>query len=273
MIDIVKNVRELTDYPEVLRLAQVIDYTLKMQVTEVEHGYLDKIEQARSEFKESDDELNHYIPAQENTKGIVMENKDQPTLLRLKDAVKASAPLSKCLLLFRLIREYQPTTLIELGTNVGISAAFQASALKVNGKGKLTTMEGNKNKVEVAKKLLANLALDNVEIIIGKFQDTLQSCLNNVQQVDFAFIDGDHQELSTINYSNMVKQHRCPETIVVFDDIAWSEGMVRAWNTLKKDDTFNIIFAFKNFAVCYINDNIDYHFIYELPENINKYCV
>jgi len=273
MIDIVANIKELTDHPEIARLAQIIDFTLKMQVTELEYSYLDKIEKARKHFKKSNYELGYYVPTSNNTNVNSSETQDQPIMRRVRDVVKASAPLSKCLLLFRLIREYCPTIVLELGTNIGISAAFQASALKLNGNGNLITLEGNQHKAEVAKKMITELKLDNTEVIIGKFQDTLEECLKNIPQIDFAYVDGDHHELPTLNYSNLIKQHKAPETIIVFDDIDWSEGMIRAWNTLKKDDAFKIIFAFKDFAVCYINDSINYHFIYELPEKISKYCV
>src|SRR5262245_28387124 len=47
-----------------------------------------------------------------------------------------------CLFLFKLIRATHPSVCLELGTGVGISGAYQAAALKVNGQGKLTTMEG-----------------------------------------------------------------------------------------------------------------------------------
>jgi len=46
------------------------------------------------------------------------------------------------LILFKLIRKFKLTSRLELGTSMGISAAFQVSALNLNGNGKIVTLEG-----------------------------------------------------------------------------------------------------------------------------------
>jgi len=45
---------------------------------------------------------------------------------------KASTPPGKSLLYFKIIREMKPAVCLELGTGLGISAAYQAAALKLN---------------------------------------------------------------------------------------------------------------------------------------------
>jgi hypothetical protein len=49
----------------------------------------------------------------------------------------ASKPYFWSLLLFKLIRKFRPSICLELGTCLGISASFQAAALKLNGIGKI----------------------------------------------------------------------------------------------------------------------------------------
>ena len=49
------------------------------------------------------------------------------------------------LLLFRLIRELRPDVCLELGTSLGISAAYQAAALQINGNGTLVSLEGSES--------------------------------------------------------------------------------------------------------------------------------
>jgi hypothetical protein len=85
----------------------------------------------------------------------------------------ASKPPYWCRLLFHLIRGWRPSTCIEMGTAVGISAAYQAAALKLNGSGRLTTLEGAEGLAAVARRNFRNLGLDTVEVRIGRFQDTL----------------------------------------------------------------------------------------------------
>src|SRR5215204_1409803 len=54
-------------------------------------------------------------------------------------------------LLFRLVREFAPTSCLELGTCIGVSAAFQAAALELNGAGHLLTLERKPMLVEAAR--------------------------------------------------------------------------------------------------------------------------
>src|SRR5688572_26936117 len=54
----------------------------------------------------------------------------------------ASNPLSTALLLFKLIRAFHPRLCLEMGTSLGITAAYQAAALSLNGAGRLVTLEG-----------------------------------------------------------------------------------------------------------------------------------
>lgn len=49
------------------------------------------------------------------------------------DACKASRPPQPSLFMYLLIREFAPSRVVELGTNLGISSAYQAAALQANG--------------------------------------------------------------------------------------------------------------------------------------------
>ncbi len=79
--------------------------------------------------------------------------------------------------LFKLVREFEPGTCLELGTNMGISAAYQASALKLNGAGRLITLEGEDARAVLARRNLGQLGLENVEVVLGQFRDTLPAVL------------------------------------------------------------------------------------------------
>ena len=62
---------------------------------------------------------------------------------------------------------------LEMGTCVGISAAYQAAALNDNGAGRLVTLEGYAELAAEAQELWSNLGLSNVEVIVGRFAQTL----------------------------------------------------------------------------------------------------
>ena len=60
--------------------------------------------------------------------------------------------------LYLLAREFKPQLALELGTNVGISSAYQAAALKLNGRGKLVTLESSPYRLRLAKSYMRNWA-------------------------------------------------------------------------------------------------------------------
>jgi predicted O-methyltransferase YrrM len=149
------------------------------------------------------------------------------------DACTASKPYSWCLLLLKLVRKLQPQIAIELGTCLGISAAYQAAAEQLNRRGRLITLEGSGGRAGLAKEHLKSLGLDNATVVTGVFEDTLESTLGQNSPVDFAFIDGHHDERATIKYYEQLLPHLVEEAVLVFDDISWSAGMCRAWQTLE----------------------------------------
>lgn len=140
-----------------------------------------------------------------------------------------------CSLLFKLIRTLRPTSCIEMGTAVGVSAAYQAAALTLNGHGTLLTLEGATSLADIAKKNFQQLGLDTVAVVVGPFQDTLPTILQGSHPVDYVFVDGHHDEQATLAYFEQLLPFLADNACLVFDDIAWSEGMKRAWNSIASD--------------------------------------
>jgi predicted O-methyltransferase YrrM len=136
-------------------------------------------------------------------------------------------------LLFRLVRALKPTSVLELGTCVGVSAAYIGAALELNDRGRLTTLEGGEAPAERSRHTLAELGLRHrVEVVHGAFAETLEDVLGRVRPLQLAFIDGHHQELPTVRYTGQIRPHLSPDAVLAFDDINWSKGMRRAWETI-----------------------------------------
>ena len=136
------------------------------------------------------------------------------------------------LFLFRLVRLFKPSSCIELGTSLGISAAFQAAALELNEKGCLSTIEGSEALAAIAQGNFRRLGLERVRVRIGRFQDTLDRVLGEHAPVDYVFVDGHHDEEATIGYYEQMLPHLSNDALLIFDDILWYEGMQRAWKRL-----------------------------------------
>lgn len=138
--------------------------------------------------------------------------------------------------LFRLIREWRPSTCLELGTCMGISALYQAAALRLNGPaGRLVTVEGSDSLAAIAREGFRELGLPNATCVTGCFQQVLPGLLQDAGRVDFAFIDGHHEEEPTLRYFEWISAHVAADALLVFDDISWSAGMQRAWRKLCQD--------------------------------------
>jgi hypothetical protein len=161
----------------------------------------------------------------------------------------ASKPYLWTVLLFKLIRKFSPSVCLELGTCLGISASFQAAALKLNGTAK--------SLAELAEGNFHTLALDNARVVVGRFQDTLNGVLDEYRQVDLAFIDGHHDEKATVAYFRQVMPFLSERALIIFDDINWSAGMNRAWRTITANEKIGFSADLKQIGICIMGGSID----------------
>lgn len=146
-------------------------------------------------------------------------------------AKSALKPKKFSRLMFRMVDYYHANTIIELGTSLGITTSYLASA---NVKGTVHTFEGAHEVAEVAKQNFDMLSLHNIQLIEGNFDDTLTPLLNKINVVDFAFIDGNHRKEPTINYFKLLLEKATEQSIFVFDDIHWSKEMEEAWTYIQQ---------------------------------------
>ncbi|MBN8785693.1 MAG: class I SAM-dependent methyltransferase [Terrimonas sp.] len=133
-------------------------------------------------------------------------------------------------LLFRMVNYYQPETIIELGTSLGITTAYLASA---NRNASVYSFEGADAIAERAKAYFNKAGLQNIQLIKGNFDNTFLPALQKIKRVDFAFIDGNHRKEPALRYFNQLLPCLHNSSIVIFDDIHWSREMEEAWETIK----------------------------------------
>ena len=133
-------------------------------------------------------------------------------------------------LMYRLINHFQPQTAIELGTALGIGSLYINSGLSSNAR--FITHEGCQNVLNVAKKNF-NKAEKEIETVRGNFDETLPETLETIDLLDFAYIDGNHTKSATLRYFNYCLDKINNKSVLVFDDIHWSEGMEEAWEEIK----------------------------------------
>jgi predicted O-methyltransferase YrrM len=117
---------------------------------------------------------------------------------KVKEIAQNSAKSAKyAQLLFRIVNHFQPKTILELGTSLGISTSYLAS---VNSESAVFTIEGSKEIAEIARNNFHELELTNIRSISGNFDSELPLMLERIETLDFVFFDGNHRKEPTLNY-------------------------------------------------------------------------
>lgn len=91
-------------------------------------------------------------------------------------------------LLYALVRSSRPSTIVEFGMSLGISAIHLASALRDNGSGRVVTTELSAAKVTTAKKTFAETGLDDLITVLEG--DALSTLADVDGPVEFVLLDG-----------------------------------------------------------------------------------
>lgn len=148
----------------------------------------------------------------------------------VKDIARSSLKSKKyAQLLYRMAQYYQPKTILELGTSFGITTSYLASA---NQNAAISTCEGAPAIAAIARQTFDELQLKNILLTEGDFTKTLPQVLSRLGAIDFAFIDGNHQQEPTLQYFQQLLSHSVNNSILVFDDIHWSGEMELAWKKI-----------------------------------------
>jgi predicted O-methyltransferase YrrM len=161
--------------------------------------------------------------------GSSVAKTNQRTISSIARSAAKSKKFSQ--LLFRMVRKYQPETILELGTSLGITTSYLSLAKPDS---KVITMEGAKEIATISRKNFNVLSLQNITFEEGNFDDALSSVIHPLSTVDFAFIDGNHRREPTERYFQQLLLKTNNDSILVFDDIHWSREMEYAWETIKK---------------------------------------
>jgi predicted O-methyltransferase YrrM len=133
-------------------------------------------------------------------------------------------------LLFRLVRRFQPQTLFDLGTSLGLTTLYFAKAAP---QARILTFEGCPETAAVARSNFDELEAENLSIVIGNLDETLPAAVATTDRIDFAFFDANHRYEPTVRYFETCLQKAHDGSVFIFDDIHWSPEMEKAWSYLQ----------------------------------------
>lgn len=132
-------------------------------------------------------------------------------------------------LLYRIIQDMQPEIIVELGSSLGINTLYLSAAYP---QAQVYTFEGCKETAQLAAQLYDNWPIKNISLIEGNIDETLPRLCTKLDRIDFAYLDANHRFKPTVNYFNLLMKKSSSHSILILDDIYWSEGMYQAWKTI-----------------------------------------
>lgn len=156
-------------------------------------------------------------------------------------------------ILYRIARKFRPELMVELGTSLGISGAHLAMG---NPEGKLITIEGCPNIGAISQSNFNELAIKNIELKIGNFDEVLPGILGDLPKIDLIFIDGNHTYEATHRYFEMFKPGLHEGSVVIFDDIHWSEGMKKAWDEIISQPEISVSIDLYFIGIVFFNKDL-----------------
>jgi predicted O-methyltransferase YrrM len=156
-------------------------------------------------------------------------------------------------LLFRIANYFKVNTVLELGTSLGITTSYLASSSK---KIQCISMEGCPQIAAVATENFKSLGLNNIEVIVGNIDETLDVALGKFNHFDLIFIDANHQFTPVMSYFDKCLHKMNNNSILIVDDIYWSKEMERVWKSIKNHQNVTSTIDLFHFGIVFLNSNL-----------------
>jgi len=151
-------------------------------------------------------------------------------------------------LLFRISNYFQPATILEIGTSLGLATSALALG---NTNAKVISLEGCPQTANQCQLQLQKFNFNNVNSIVTEFESFLISKNLQATVYNLIYFDGNHSKKATLAYFDLLLPTINNDSVWIFDDIHWSQEMEEAWEIIKDHpkvtvtiDTFQWGFVF-----------------------------
>lgn len=134
-------------------------------------------------------------------------------------------------LLFRITNYFQPESILEIGTSLGLATAALSLG---NQKSKITTLEGCPETAKNAQNQFKQFDLTNINSVVTEFESYLSDLKHSALDFGIIYFDGNHSKKATLDYFELLLPTITNETVWIFDDIHWSVEMEEAWEIIKQ---------------------------------------
>jgi predicted O-methyltransferase YrrM len=153
--------------------------------------------------------------------------------------------------LYRLVDYLKCTEAIELGTSLGITTSYLASACN-----QVKTVEADKNVLNIAEEGWKQLSKRNIKSYCFDLNEGWTHLSNEIDTIDFLFVDANHRKEAVIRYLLQALPYIHQKSVIVLDDIHWSEDMLEAWNLLKSRKEVSLSFDIFQMGVLFFDSNL-----------------
>lgn len=147
-----------------------------------------------------------------------------------KIAKTAGISRKRAELLFRIVNYFQPSTILEIGTSLGLATSALALG---NPKAKITTLEGCPETAKIAQEYFGKFDLTNVNSIVAEFSEYFKTINHQPSTINLIYFDGNHSKSATLDYFELLLSTITNDSVWIFDDIHWSPEMDDAWEIIK----------------------------------------
>jgi predicted O-methyltransferase YrrM len=152
-------------------------------------------------------------------------------------AKTAGISAKRAQLLFRLVNYFQPNTILEIGTSLGLATSTLSLG---NSKAYIITLEGCPETAKQAQLLLQKFNFNNVELTVTEFSSYFKNYQLSTISHQLIYFDGNHSKKATLDYFDLLLPTITNETVWIFDDIHWSAEMEEAWEIIKNNQKVTV---------------------------------
>lgn len=190
-----------------------------------------EIEQLRNNLLRDKRRINHT----KSVSGSDLDRDKQRSISVVAKSVLKAARQSQ--LLYRLVADLKPGTIIELGASLGITTAYLAKAAP--GARLISIMEFYET-LAIAEENLQKLNIRGAELLSGNTDELLPKLLEGIPELDFILIDGNHSRGAIMNYFKSCLPKMSKHSMMVFEDIYQSGEMNSAWTEIKSNPEVSV---------------------------------
>ena len=160
----------------------------------------------------------------------------------LGEIKKMQISISQCHFLHLIIKIYNPTNILELGTFTGLSALTMGLAMNKNAF--LTAIDKNKDTSNIAKNFFIKAKLEkNINLIVKNANESIKDLIKNRKIYDLIFIDADKGNY--LNYFENSLKLLNKSGLIIIDNVLWYGNIV---DKNKDDKLTKIIREFNSFV-------------------------